>query len=511
MKIPLYERQVGLTGETAGVMGSLEQAGAPGKSVAQLGEAVAQIAGGVERHRKHAKQLYDLNAATAAADEQNFELQRQVKEHPDPNTWLSQYEEAIKEGHAARLENLSDPEVAASYTKHFNKMLNSGRTAVAAAANKQNASIYFSSVDDNFERDIRHYLMAEDDFDRSRIRGTAFGRLDAGVAALWITPAKAQHLKETWDQKVEMGRANQALMADPAGTLEVLKTPDAFGLDDEKRRVLSAQATAELHRRQRQNDEALYQEYVAQKITPAELKARADAMLAGQQISRTAHSHFEAIFEAEISGVKARTDYDVYWPMRQAAEQGQLDMEAAIRARKAGRLKDADMNSLMRLQQNGAEGKPPDDMPFLKNPAMKQAYNVGLHEIQARLRPLDNSRLEKMGRKMGRATVSPEGSYENQAVVAFIEDCKQAAREGKLTEKWMLQRAVEISMPFEVQGSRGMFRKPGARGAMGRATQGRGLPAPVRAPGPKTITKDGQTYRVVIINGKEMVDPTPLP
>src|SRR4030042_5170608 len=102
MKVPTYEQHVGLTGETAGVMGSLEQAGAPGKNLEQAGGALTLIAGEMERHRKHGEQLYALNQATAAADEQNFQLQQQIKENPDPNTWLSQYEEAIKEGHEAR-------------------------------------------------------------------------------------------------------------------------------------------------------------------------------------------------------------------------------------------------------------------------------------------------------------------------------------------------------------------------------------------------------------------------
>ena len=72
MKIPIYEQQVGLTAETpeglgpmapTGPLGSMEEAGLPGKALEQAGAALTQIGGEVVRHMRRAKQLNDLSNA----------------------------------------------------------------------------------------------------------------------------------------------------------------------------------------------------------------------------------------------------------------------------------------------------------------------------------------------------------------------------------------------------------------------------------------------------------------
>lgn len=265
MKVPLYEGHVALTAETPGGMGpmapqapqgSLEQAGLPYQKLQEVGGALTQIGAEVKRHMDRGRQLKDLNDANFAAEDQNIDLQRIVKENPDPHTWVDLYKQGMLDYKENSLSNLSNSEVKAVHTKHVDRLFFSGLKSVQAAADQQNASIYLADVEPNLKKDAELYVQASgDDFEQIRIKGQAFGRLDAGVAARVIYPAKAQQLKQNWESYVTQAQGNQDVLQDPMGAFERLGDPakNYPGMDAQSALALRGRAQTEVHRVQSDN------------------------------------------------------------------------------------------------------------------------------------------------------------------------------------------------------------------------------------------------------------------
>ena len=127
MKIPIYERQVGLTAETPEGMGpmapigplrSMEAAGLPGKVLEQAGTVLTQLSGEVIRHMRYAKQLNDLTNANFTALDQLTVLQDSVK-RCDPEVQVEAFKQEAQNRFNDQYQNLPDPQVQAAFKNHW--------------------------------------------------------------------------------------------------------------------------------------------------------------------------------------------------------------------------------------------------------------------------------------------------------------------------------------------------------------------------------------------------------
>ena len=178
MKIPIYERQVGLTAETpegmgpmapTGPLGSMEAAGLPGKALEQTGAALTQIGGEVIRHMRYAKQLNDLSNVKYAALDELTGLQNLVKEY-DPEVQVGAFEQGAQDWFDNQYKNLADPEVQAAFKNHWAPWYFSTLQQVKNAAEKQKGFVYLGNLQTNWQKSIDLEVNATDDLSRARIR-----------------------------------------------------------------------------------------------------------------------------------------------------------------------------------------------------------------------------------------------------------------------------------------------------------------------------------------------------
>ena len=189
MKIPIYERQVGLTAETpegmgpmapTGPLGSMEAAGLPAKVLGQTGAVLTQLGGEVLRHMRYAKQLNDLSNANYAAQAQLKALQNSVKEG-DPEVQVKVFEQGAKNWFDNQYQNLADPEVQAAFKNHWTSWYFLTWQQVKNAAEKQKGFVYFGNLQANWQRSIDLGVKAADAPSRAKIKGEAFEMLNRGV------------------------------------------------------------------------------------------------------------------------------------------------------------------------------------------------------------------------------------------------------------------------------------------------------------------------------------------
>src|SRR4030042_1054285 len=214
MKVPTYEQHVGLTGETAGVMGSLEQAGAPGKNLEQAGGALTQIAGEVKRRMEHAQKVNDLADFQLAAREQLGSLAKMVKDY-DPEAQSEAVKQGSQEWFDNYHQNLKNPEVQAAAKTHWATWYPAALQKVEDKAEQQKILNFAGNFVANGKKSIDLYVQATDDRERAGIKGDAFALLTGGVATLLLHPAKAEQLRQGWDKAVGSGLGEQERGGNP--------------------------------------------------------------------------------------------------------------------------------------------------------------------------------------------------------------------------------------------------------------------------------------------------------
>lgn len=261
MKVPTYERQVGLTTETPGGLGpmapqapqgSLEAAGLPYQKLQEVGGALTLIAGEVKRHQEHAQQVNDLADAKMAAHEQLNGLQNLVKDY-DPADRAEAFKQGGQDWFEQYSQNLKDPEVQAAFKTHWATWYPAKLQQVDAEAQKQRILNFAGNVEANWNKSIELYGQTDDPIEKARIKGDAFGMVDGGVGSLLVHPAQAEKMKQGWDKAVSLGQLNKDMLADAPGTLAALRQPGAYGLNETERAAAIPHVNSEVKRMQANN------------------------------------------------------------------------------------------------------------------------------------------------------------------------------------------------------------------------------------------------------------------
>jgi len=278
----------------------------------------------------------------------------------------------------------------------------------------------------------------------------------------------AEKMKQERDKAVQIGTLDKEMGEDPVGTYARLGDPQKYysGVDPEVIRIKRNQALGAVHQLQEKEETQLYTDYTQKKITPLELKQQADMGLARGTISRSMHMLFSNIYDCGMAGITPKTDYDVYWPMYQAAKNQNLDMQKAIAARGIGKLTDGDVHTLIRLH----EGKAPQS--FFKVSLLKKHYDMNIADIKARFKPVEGlmSIYALKSKDMG-----PLPS--NEAASLFTQECEVADAKGELTAEWMRTKKEEI---VKVYMEDALIRTKSMKGG-----KPMGAPAPSPRPGGK--------------------------
>jgi hypothetical protein len=500
-RIPVWDLQQGLPDQgpntlvdtnTYGI--EARQQAETWKQVGKAGEKLTDVGVEFQKHMDHARQGKELNDALFAAEDQNLNLQNLVQENPDPNTWVSAYRQGMLDFKDNSLSNLADEAVQAAHTKHFDKMFFNGLRTVQRAADKQNVSIYLADVEPNLQKDADLYVQADNDLEQARIKGQAFGRLDLGVATRVLYPAKAQQLKQNWENYVTLAQANQDILSDPIGASERLGKPEENypGMDAKTALELRGRAQAEMHRVQNEN----YTGYMKRILDPRSGLPNEQEIQAqvGKGLSIPQSKDILAYIEGTKANSEQKTDPQSY-------------KEAVTR------LTDQD-DPLTREE-------------FLKNVQSgdwkldARTYGQFLVNIGSR-----GSKLEKAGESAFKARVNfwktqfgmdPKGD-QIMTALGQAQAAKDAGQLGNTPEeinKNLDAIFAQQQQLYMQEWGLGSF-KPAPKAKQswwGWATGGQPGSKPAQAPGgaPETVTKDGRQYRVLTIKGRRMVDPTPLP
>ena len=167
-----------------------------------------------------------------------------------------------------------------------------------------------------------------------------------------------------------------------------------------------------------------------------------------------------------MAGITPKTDYDVYWPMYQAAQNHTLDMKKVFAARRIGKLTDGDVHILMSQQA----GKAPQS--FFKASLLKKHYDMNIADIKARFKPIED--FMRVNTLQGEDMGALPG---NEAATLFTRECEAADARGELTADWMRTKKEDIIKVYMEDALRKIKRRKGGKPV--------GTPAPSPRPGVK--------------------------
>ena len=453
-RIPLAELGAQLTTKGPGVeldirsFGMEELAAAKSwETAGQMGEKLSEMGLKFNRSIEQVQRSNELSDAILTFRENLRVAKTAIKEDPDPNNWIESIKQSAQDNFEVIHKSLKN-EVTKAHFKHiYSTVLPTYISGISKEADQRKLANAAGNTEANLHRSIELYTTAGSTLEKQQIEDEFLRSIaDMQVQAL-ISPEKAQQYIQKWKPMVQVRTLDQEMMADPLGTYKRLGEPEKYypGVDLEIIRVKRIQTLGEVHRRQDDNELKVDQLFSQKQLTTEMLEQMRDT----EEIRVPTYRLYDAALKSP-KGMKDPAKYGELWIK---ADKGELREEEIYQNVLVGKIVPEEANNLKRTQ-NALDTA---EMKFTKEPY----FRLALMDIEQRLKLLDESKMEKMARDLGKGKVRKEPLPSHQAAWLLIEACQEAQRKGELTPKFIKEKAAEIMEPFLKMGARDFIKKGG--------------------------------------------------